>query len=338
MTACTIVTRSYLSYANVLAESYLRHHPRGRIYVLVLDGVPPGALTAPGVVPLEPEALGLPYFRELAFKYDPTELATALKPTLLAYLLERAPTVLYLDPDMLVLRPFDALHHVQRSADVVLTPHTLAPYPLDGLRPNEPGMLVTGVFNLGLISMRRSRDVPALLAWWESRLRDGAVIDLANGSFTDQKWADLVPSYAASTAILRDPAYNVAYWNLHERPLERRGSSYFVAGRPLVCFHFSGFDPRDPSTLSHRVSPGLARSAVRPNTPLADLLRDYAALHESHGWAQHSRDEYGFARLSNGDPIGTAMRRRYLGLEPAERARLGDPFRALDWARTEAAR
>jgi hypothetical protein len=341
--ACTIVTRSFLPYAHVLAESYVRHHPGSRVYVLVVDGVAPEDRAAgTEIVFVDPGSLDLPYFHELAFKYEPIELATAVKPTLLAHLLEHEQMLVYLDPDVLVLQPFDELRRVQRSAAVVLTPHTLAPYPDDGLRPSESGMLVTGVFNLGFLGLRRTPETHALLAWWASRLREGSSVDLARGSFTDQKWADLVPAYVGSAAILRDPAYNVAYWNLHERPLQRRGEEFLVGDRPLVFFHFSGYDPADPTTLSSRVRPGLARTRVGPGTPLAELLRAYSELHARHGWEPDRRPEYGFSRFSNGDPIEPPLRRLYLDLDPAARARFGDPFRAegehtfLGWARARA--
>jgi hypothetical protein len=187
-------------------------------------------------------------------------------------------------------------------------------------------MLVTGVFNLGFLALRRTREVDAMLAWWESRLRDGAAVDLAAGSFTDQKWADLVPAYVESMAVLRDPGYNVAYWNLHERPLRLAGDTYVAGDSPVVFFHFSGFDPGDPTTLTRRVRPDLARTRVVPGTALARLLETYAGLHRRHGWQRYSRVEYGFARFADGTRIDSGMRRLYLGLGTDERSRVGDPF------------
>lgn len=334
---CTIVTRGYLSYARILAASYVHHHPEARVYTLVVDGRPPEAASGPGIV-VEPASLGLASFRELAFKYGPTELSTALKPAFLAFVLEREEAVVYLDPDVLVLRAFDELQRVQRSSSIVLTPHTLAPYPDDGLRPSEQGMLVTGVYNLGFLALRRSPDAGALLEWWGSRLEDGCSVDLPNGTFTDQKWADLVPAYFDSTAVFRDPAYNVAYWNLHERPLERRGEVFFVGGRPIAFFHFSGYDPDDPTALSRRVKRELARTRVEPGSALAELLRSYSELHVRHGWEGCSHWEYGFSRFSDGTRVSLPLRRLYLDLGPADRVRFGDPFRAdgadsfLGWA------
>ena len=60
--------------------------------------------------------------------------------------------------------------------------------------------------------------------------------------FTDQRWVDFAPSFF-DHFILKDPTYNVAYWNLHERDLEWTDGRYLVNGQPLTFFHFSGFVP-----------------------------------------------------------------------------------------------
>jgi len=325
---CTIVSRNFLSYARVAGESWLRHHPGSRFYALVVDRLPREIEVGVGLEVVEPDALELPYFDELSFRYDVVELSTAVKPTFLSLLLEQEEAVVYLDPDMLVLQPFVELQRALRSSPIVLTPHTLSPIPRDGLRPSEEGMLNTGVYNLGFLALRRSDDTSGLLGWWDSRLRELCRIDYAVGSFFDQKWIDLVPAYFGSAAILRDAAYNVAYWNLHERPLERRDGTFLVRGQPLVCFHFSGHDPADPTTLSKRVKPGLARTEVEPGSALDELLRLYSDMHSRHGLTICSRWAYGFDRFDNGIEIGTLLRRLYAEQGAEARARFGDPFEA----------
>ena len=50
--------------------------------------------------------------------------------------------------------------------------------------------------------------------------------------FTDQRWIDFVPSLF-DHFILKDPTYNVAYWNLHERDADvgRRHATSSTASR-----------------------------------------------------------------------------------------------------------
>jgi hypothetical protein len=114
--ACTIVTRSILSYARIVGESYLRHHPGSRFDALVVDRLPPGVEAGYGIEAVDPDALDLPYFDELCFKYEAIELSTALKPTLLSFLLECEDSIVYLDSDILVLRAFGELWTTLRSS------------------------------------------------------------------------------------------------------------------------------------------------------------------------------------------------------------------------------
>jgi len=332
--ACTIITRNFLSYARVLGESYLEHHPGSRFYVLVVDGLPPGVEAGDGIEEFEAAELALPYLEELHFKYDVTELCTAVKPTFLSKLLEREEAVVYLDPDILVMRPFVELGQVLRSTSIVLTPHVLRPIPPDGLRPNEQDMLISGAYNLGFLGLARSADTDELLGWWEERLRDGCRIDVPSGLFTDQKWIDLVPGLFASATILRDDTYNVAFWNLHERTIERRGPIFLANGRPITFFHFSGFDPQRPDVLSKHQT----RTELAQGTALAELVNLYVDLQLRKGYATCSQWEYAYSRFDNGTAVNTALRKLYLGLPDEERGRFGDPFQTrgpqafLEWA------
>ena len=67
----------------------------------------------------------------MAFMYDATELATAVKPCLLQHLLfERGePAVTYLDPEIEVLAPIDDLDDLARRHGIVVTPRRLTPVP-----------------------------------------------------------------------------------------------------------------------------------------------------------------------------------------------------------------
>ena len=60
-----------------------------------------------------------------------------------------------------------------------------------------------------------------------------------------------IPSFVERVRILRHPGYNTAYWNLHDRAVTRDADGRFrTGGEPLAFYHFSGFDPNNPSALS----------------------------------------------------------------------------------------
>ena len=324
--ACTIIARNYLSYATILAESYLRHAPGTRFYLLVVDGLPADVALPDGVRVVPAEQLRLPTFYEMAFKYDVTELCTAVKPAFLSLLLTEYAegSVAYFDPDILVLRPLAELNEALTRSDILLIPHLLDPIPRDGHKPSEQDILIAGGYNLGFLALKAGAETSRLLAWWGDRLEDGCRVDPGNGLFVDQRWMDLAPSLFPSAAVLREATYDVAYWNLHSRPLERGRDGFEVDGRPLAFFHFSGFDPRQAQRLSKHQT----RTVVAAGSPLAELLQLYADLQQRHGHPACSRWPYGFSRFSNGVPVSLAFRRLFLGLDEPTRNRFGNPFEA----------
>lgn len=62
---------------------------------------------------------------------------------------------------------------------------------------------------------------------------------------------NFLPVFVPGTHIERNPGYNAAYWNLHERTFSYQNGTYFVnEEHPLVFFHYSGYDPAKPEILS----------------------------------------------------------------------------------------
>jgi hypothetical protein len=334
--ACTIINRNYLSHARILAQSYAAHEPGGRFYLLVVDGLPDGALAGAGVTVLGPDELALPHFYEMCFKYDVTELCTAVKPSLLRLLLNRygEKEVIYFDPDILITRPLTELKECLASASIVLIPHLLKPIPLDGRRPSEQDILIAGAYNLGFVAIRNTDQSQQFLRWWEERLRDGCRVNPAQGLMVDQKWVDLVPGLFPDTALLRDETYNVAYWNINSRLIERRGDQFVVNGQPLTFFHFSGFNPAQPQEFSKHQD----RVQVVKGTGLAQLLELYVDLHMHHGYQEASKWLCGYSRFDNGVAVNALLRDLYLNLDDQEKKRFGNPFHVgaadsfLNWA------
>ena len=336
--ACTIIARNYLSHARILADSYRRHEPDGRFYLLVVDGLPDGVSVGINIHIIDPRELNIPYFFEMCFKYDVVELCTAVKPSFMSIIMERyqEDSLIYFDPDILIMRPLSELKAELDCGDIILTPHILDPIPLDQRLPAEQEFLGTGTFNLGFIAVKNSKIAINCLRWWEERLRDACRRDSCAALFYDQKWMNLAPVLFPSTRILFDPTYNVAYWNLHSRLLERHGETFFVGGRPLAFFHFSGFDPKKRLQLAWYQT----RIQVLKGTPLAELLGLYADLQEANGYEVSSKWEYGYAKFSDGRPVDRLLAQLYLSLDEGTREKFGNPFKVdgsnsfLGWAIT----
>jgi glycosyltransferase involved in cell wall biosynthesis len=311
---CTIVARNYIPAARVLTKSFLEQHPDGAVTVLVLDDVD-GSIDD-GAEPFEvlrPEDLfeDVVELHRMETIYELTEFATSMKPWLLRHLLDRgAASVLYLDPDIGVFDRLDELADLAVSSGIVLIPHARAPFPRDGKMTSESAILAVGVYNLGFIGVgQKSRP---FLDFWQERLRRECRNDPTNMRFVDQRWVDFVPGMFDST-IVRDPRFNVAYWNLHEREVDWNGKRYEVEGRPLGFFHFSGYSPQARHVLSrHQIE--RPRILLSENPVLGKLFGEYGdALEESGaGKTKTAAPGYGLDRAINGLRLDKHIRKLYL--------------------------
>jgi len=334
--ACAIITRDFLSHARALADSYYAHYPDGRFYLLTLDGLPAGSGVDSRAHILSPNDVLCPYFWEMAVRYDAFQLSCALKPFLVETLFDsfQEERIFYLDSDMLIFRRLAEAEQMLAHADMVITPHVLEPIAPDGHQPDELYILSGGVYNMGFFAIRNAAQSRRLLEWWSTRLRTGAGIDLAAGMYLDQRWADFFPSLFPSVAILRDRTYNVAFWNLHERHLRGSPNGFEVDGHPLSLFHFSGVDLDELAFKPTHQD----RIVVAPGSPLAALLKDYAARTAAHGREECRAWGNGFNTFENGMAFHPSLKQLYLGLEESHRVSFGNPFctsRAdcfLEWA------
>jgi SAM-dependent methyltransferase/glycosyltransferase involved in cell wall biosynthesis len=290
---CTIVAKNYLAHARVLALSLREQHPDSELTVLVLDDVEgyvdpvdePYRLWGPQDIDCEP-------FAQMVTRYSVIELSTAVKPWLLRRLLAEQDHAVYLDPDIRVMAPLDEVRELAVEHGIVLTPHNLTPIPRDGNYPSEESILIAGAYNLGFIALGRSTATDELLDWWSERLETDCVVDPPSGRFVDQKWIDLVPGIWPQTHLLRDPTYNIAYWNLHARRLEGNGDGRLtVDGRPVRFLHFSGYDPKRPEELSKHQN--RIRLDARPD--VRRVCDSYGALLLRQGFEETTTWPYGLA-------------------------------------------
>jgi glycosyltransferase involved in cell wall biosynthesis len=290
----TICARNRLAFARALCASVREHHPDARFYVALCDRVD-GTVqidAAPfEVIPLD--ALAIPGFDGMAGRYGAAELNAAIKPFVFEHLfaVRDEQRVVYLAPDTLVYSPLrDVVDRLGVDVDAILTPHVLAPAVNAGI--DDIRLLQLGVFNLGFVALHRTDRVRAIVQWWGRRLQQQCVIDVRNGLFLDQKWANLLPSFIARTLILHHPGYNVACWNLWQRGLARGERGWAVNGQPLVFFHFNANDLDREDALPRQDSP----SATAMTGAAADLLHDYAAKLLANGHAQDVRLPTAFVR------------------------------------------
>ena len=333
--ACTIIAKNYLPMARVLAQSWEAFHPGCPMFVLLLDS--PVGFFSPKAEIFQtifmPE-LDIPNLNGFLFKYTVLEASTAVKPYLLSYLFRQysIDKLLYLDPDILILSPLDRLRSYLDEANVLLTPHLLSPLPNDGRRQTDHDILKSGTYNLGFLGLRNGSESERLLEWWSDKLYHHCVVAIENNLFVDQRWMDLAPALFDGVRILRDPGYNMAYWNLHERAVSAGDDLSINDGEPLYFFHFSGFDADKPLIVSKHQN----RFQMGDIGDTRRLYSQYCDMLVEKGWNETRSWQYGHDFFRNGVRIPPSARRYYWSLG-TDVLYLGDPFSWLDNDPQEAA-
>jgi len=312
----TICSNNYMPMARAFLATVKREHPEADLFVCLADRVLPMAGLYgedAEIVPLD--RLSIPDLPGFTFRYDVMELNTAAKPFMFTYLmLERGyGRVLYFDPDIEVFAKLTAiLEPLAAGAAFALTPHVLHPAE-ETEEPDDLSFLRAGTYNLGFLGASNTPEALGVLGWWSRRLLYQCINDQSSGLFVDQKFMDLVPGFVSSVAILRDSTLNAAYWNLTQRVLAQDGDSWTVDGRPLVFFHYSGFDPRVPTRLSKHTR----RFDGALDPALAALLAGYSARLLALGHGSVPRGTYAYGRFASGTPIPDVVRRMFRERHPA---------------------
>jgi glycosyltransferase involved in cell wall biosynthesis len=249
----TIASANFIGRALTLWDSVRFLHPETAFSIYLVDDIDLSELFLPdGVRVYNSKDLLIPRFGQMSEKYNITELNTAVKPFAFSHQFQVLDfnNVVYLDPDTyLYSRLSEVSHLFEKATNLILTPHITTPDGR-GVSKNQD-FLKFGAYNLGFIGLRKSQETILAVNWWGSMLLDHCLIDISNGLFVDQKWADLLPSFVEKSYILRHPGYNVAYWNIHERKLSIHDGSYLSNGQELRFIHFSGLEKTKESISRH---------------------------------------------------------------------------------------
>jgi glycosyltransferase involved in cell wall biosynthesis len=309
----TICSRNYLAYALTLRASLLAADPSADFFIYLADDAE--GLDLPSDVNVIRVAdVAMPALWDMALRYSVMEFNTAIKPFCILDLWDKRgyDAAVYLDPDLYFLRPLTAVKDAfARGHDCVLTPHLLEPL-ADDFHPDDIQILRTGVYNLGFGAFAKRPGARRFIEWWGAECETKCVVDLENGLFVDQRLADYAPAFCDDAYILRDPGYNVAYWNLKHRRVAKTADGWTVAnsaggGAPLTFFHFSGVVPGDASVFSKHQN----RFTVADLGPAKALLNDYLALLDRNGHAAWKKTPYAFDCFSDGQRITPEMRKVY---------------------------
>ncbi len=313
--ACTIVSKNYLAYARTLSNSFKKQHPDTPFYVLLVDEMGDFKLDmAQETFELfEVRSIGIKNFQKISFRFNILELNTNVKPGFLKFLMEKKghQKVFYFDPDIMIMSSLQSMFDSLDAHQILLTPHANAPVS-DGKRPSEQDFLSSGAFNLGYVGVKNTPNGMAFLDWWADRCLTLGFQEIRAGLFVDQKWCNLAPCFFDEVGIIKHPGWNMAYWNLHERKLAKKGDDYQVNSQyPLMFFHFSGVAIND----GDRISKHTDRYDLVSRPELKELFVQYRDLLVKNGMNEFKKLPYKYGIFSNGKTVTQLARSLYAANE-----------------------
>jgi len=142
---------------------------------------------------------------------------------------------------------FDRLREFKlaQMPDVTIVPHIKSPIPD---RNYMAQIYNTGHANADLICFQNTKNSKRILEWLISVTEDGHT----PGAFYEQTWLSSLPFLFGNVRIVRDPSYNVGYWDVN----------YFGVDN-LTMFQYSGYEKGKPEQMSrHSKGPAATQEIV----------------------------------------------------------------------------
>lgn len=273
----TICSNNYLAQAKALGDSVLKYNPDYKFVICLCDKKNPEidySFFEPHIV-IEAHDIGIKKFDQMVLQYNIIELNTSVKPFVFDYLFKNysdAEIVMYFDPDTYVFDKLTSIEDELKDNSILLTPHIYTPIEFDGESPTENTFTQHGIYNLGFLALKRSKETGKLLDWWMRRLEVNCYIRTGEGIFVDQLPMNFAPLFFNEVKISDNWGLNMAPWNLHERDLVLREGKYFVNDEyPLIFYHFSNCYPNKPDLLATYYS----RVTFDDRTTLKKAYDDY---------------------------------------------------------------
>lgn len=329
--AFTIVAKNYFSLALTLAESIKKNHPGIDFYILLADEAEEiSVFEGENHFLFQAKDINIPFYYNLAFKYNVTEFCTAVKPFFFDYLFKNKAyqNIIYFDPDIYVYSKLDSIYDTLQDSDIIMTPHFITPQVSYTGNASETLTLFAGIYNFGFCAIKNSEDGLLLIEWWKKRLYDLCYVDKFEALHVDQKWMDFIPALFKKVAISRYMGYNIAYWNIHEREFVKSESGYNIRHRiskagndKLIFAHFSGVNPLDIYNNKQCTT-----IIINDYPDWIELLQDYSKKVLDNNFNKYISYNYKYAEFENGRKISVFQRRLFRRLTDDGIKTFADPF------------
>jgi hypothetical protein len=228
----------YLIKGLTLYRSLVRHTSSFRLWVLCFDDLAYETLerlAPPAVVPISLRDFekGNEELRQARLGRSGIEYYFTCTPSLPLYVLENWPEVdviTYLDADLFFFSDPVPVYEELGENSILIVGHRFPPH----LRHKED----KGIYNVGLLSFRRSDDGLQCLNWWRERCIEWCYDRIENGRYADQKYLDDWPTRFRGVVVLQHKGAGLAPWNITGYCLRLNNGQVTVDLQALVFFHF----------------------------------------------------------------------------------------------------
>lgn len=149
-------------------------------------------------------------------------------------------TAIFIDADTYSYNAFRDLQLETENNSLVIIPHITEPLPEDNFFPQNRTISFAGNYNTGVWSSSET-GLP-FVRWWKNQTARYPITRPEIGLIAEQGWLRFAPDFIDNVKIFRHPGYNVAYWNIKQRLLEKREKIYHINNQKLCIIHFSGFN------------------------------------------------------------------------------------------------
>lgn len=225
-----ISSEEYLGYYNVLYESFKKHSPGVKQILYFIGKNVPSRFDE--VVDITQ------WFDDTNSSYTPLERICSLRARVVLDAFEKGyERVVFCGAKLEFFScPFDLIVFDENA---VVTPHILEPLPEDGKFPSNSTVSFSGHISTDLVAFKNCTEIIRFLNWQDRILQRRC--KSSQHTYLDQSWLNFLPFFVDNVKILRDPRYNVAYWNYYQRQLPFD---------EMVCFQYSGLPLDNPKKIS----------------------------------------------------------------------------------------
>jgi hypothetical protein len=176
----------------------------------------------------------IPNFKDLALKFDESELLSVCKTFLFKNLIDDnySDNYIFFDCQSVVLQSLDCIAAEFANNNLLITPQILH----SSVHPDEKQILNSGIFHAGFIGVNNSEESKKFINWWYTNTSKKGYRSLCKGLNQDQLWLELAPTLFEGVKIIKLDGLNIGKWNHLERMLN---SNTKVDKKAVISYNFS---------------------------------------------------------------------------------------------------